>query len=162
MTIANMSDPGTLNGATVHGSDGAKLGKVDAVYYDNDTEQPEWVAVKSGLFGSHVSLVPLQRGEWDGEVLTVPFDKTALEASPHHDPDTELSPSDEDELYTHYGMSSRHTTVDDDRRDRSGERGVEGRDRHGGVQVVGRDGVDDVDARIAYQCVVVAVHRDAG
>ena len=66
MTIANISDPSAMNGAQVHGSDGDKLGKVDAVYYDNDTEQPEWVAMKSGLFGGHVSLVPLGQGNWDG------------------------------------------------------------------------------------------------
>ena len=31
--------------------------KVDAIYFDNDTNTPEWAAVKSGLFGSHVTLV---------------------------------------------------------------------------------------------------------
>lgn len=148
MTIANMSDPGTLYGATVHGSDGAKLGKVDAIYFDNDSNKPEWAAVKSGLFGNHVSLVPLQQGDWDGSTLTVPFDKNALQGAPHHDPDTELSPTDEDDLYRHYGMTStggtptgnqdgdrtgfpKHSTADGDRRDRSGDTEIQGRDTSG-------------------------------
>ena len=63
MTIANMSDPNTMTGAPVRGSDGEKLGKVDAIYFDNDTDKPEWAAVKSGLFGSHVSLVPLAQAQ---------------------------------------------------------------------------------------------------
>ena len=113
MTIANMSDPNTMTGATVHGSDGVKLGKVDAIYFDNDTEKPEWAAVKSGLFGSHVSLVPLAQGSWDGDTLTVPFGKDALQAAPHHDPDSSISPADEQELYRHYGMADSGTAVTD-------------------------------------------------
>lgn len=70
MTISDMTDPGTLNGAPVQCSDGEKLGKVDSVYYDNDTNKPEWAAVKSGIFGGHVSLVPLKQGNWDDNTLT--------------------------------------------------------------------------------------------
>jgi len=132
MTITNISDPNALTGAPVHGSDGAKLGKVEAVYLDNATEAPEWVAVKSGLFGSHVSIVPLSRGSWDGNALTVPFDKDAIQAAPHHDPDAALSPQDEDDLYRHYGLTgTQQPAASDGRRDRAGESGVEGRDTSG-------------------------------
>lgn len=104
MTIADMSDPATLTGAPVQGSGGEKLGKVHSVYYDNDTNKPEWVAVKSGLFGGHVSLVPLNQGNWDGNALTVPFGTEQLKNAPHHDPDVEISVRDEEELYRHYGV----------------------------------------------------------
>lgn len=141
MTLANMSNPDTMTGASVNGRDGSTLGKIDAIYYDNDTNRPEWAAVKSGLFGGHVSLVPLQNGSWDGSALTVPFDKEALKSAPHHDPDSELSATEEEELYNHYGMSSSgdaSTSPDDAqpasgdrRRDRTGEPGVQGRDSSG-------------------------------
>jgi len=132
MTITNISDPNALTGAPVHGSDGAKLGKVEAVYLDNDSNQPEWVSVKSGLFGSHVSIVPLSQASWDGNALTVPFDKDAIQAAPHHNPDVALSPADEDELYRHYGVTStQQSTASTGRRDRAGEAGVEGRDTSG-------------------------------
>jgi uncharacterized protein (TIGR02271 family) len=132
MTITNISDPNALTGAPVHGSDGAKLGKVEAVYLDNDTEAPEWVAVKSGLFGSHVSIVPLSRGSWDGNALTVPFDKDAIQAAPHHDPDVALSPADEEDLHRHYGITgTQQSTASEGRRDRAGESGVQGRDTSG-------------------------------
>jgi uncharacterized protein (TIGR02271 family) len=74
-------------------------------------------------------------------VLTVPFDKEALKSAPHHDPESELSATEEEELYDHYGMSSSGdapTSADDaqrasgdSRRDRTGEPGVQGRDASG-------------------------------
>jgi uncharacterized protein (TIGR02271 family) len=137
VTIANMTDPNTMTGAPVSGGDGEKLGKVDAIYFDNDTNTPEWAAVKSGLFGSHVTLVPLAQGTWNGDTLTVPFDKQALQTAPHHDPDASISPSDEEELYRHYGMSTDRTApsagspVSDERQDRVDEAGIEGRDTSG-------------------------------
>jgi hypothetical protein len=38
-------------------------------------------AVESGLFGGQVSLVPLAQASWDGDTLTVPFDKQVLKAA---------------------------------------------------------------------------------
>jgi uncharacterized protein (TIGR02271 family) len=135
MTIANVSNPSALTGAPVRGSDGEKLGKIDAIYLDNATDAPEWAAVKSGLFGSHVSLVPLAQADWDGETLTVPFDKQALTAAPHHDPDVAISAADEDALYRHYGLSAGLSpTADaqaDERRDLTGAPGVQGSDTSG-------------------------------
>jgi uncharacterized protein (TIGR02271 family) len=138
MTIPNMSDPNTMTGATVHGSDGEKLGKIDAIYFDNDTNKPEWAAVKSGLFGTHVSLVPLAQGTWNNGALTVPFGKDALKTAPHHDPATELSPADEDDLYRHYGLTGGQAapttgapTSNRGRTDHAGEPGIVGRDTSG-------------------------------
>jgi len=139
MTIANMSDPNTMTGAPVTGGDGEKLGKVEAIYFDNETDKPEWAAVKSGLFGGHVSLVPLVQGTWNGDTLTVPFSKDALKSAPHHDPDSAISPTDEQELYRHYGMSDSGTAVADSdvvtsdhgRQDRVDEPGIVGRDTSG-------------------------------
>lgn len=100
----NIQDPARLRGLTVTGRAGEKLGKVDGVYLDNDTQRPEWAAVRSGLFGSHVSLVPLATADLVGDELRVPFDKDALQSAPHHDPDRELSTQDEAELFDHYGV----------------------------------------------------------
>jgi uncharacterized protein (TIGR02271 family) len=134
MTISDITDPTAITGASVVGADGDKLGKVDAIYYDNETDKPEWAAVKSGLFGSHVTLVPLSRGNWDGDTLTVPFDKSALKTAPHHDPNAAISATDEDELYRHYGLGGGRTATDsvsDGRRDRIDEAGTVGRDTSG-------------------------------
>jgi uncharacterized protein (TIGR02271 family) len=156
MTITNISDPNALTGAPVHGSDGAKLGKVEAVYLDNDTNQPEWVSVKSGLFGSHVSIVPLSQANWDGDVLIVPFDKDAIEAAPHHDPDAALSPADEDDLYRHYGVTgTQQSTASDGRGDRGVDADIQGRDTSGPT-------TDDAMTRSEERLRVGTEQREAG
>ncbi|WP_432538145.1 PRC-barrel domain-containing protein, partial [Kineococcus auxinigenes] len=101
----------TLYGATVTGTDGDKIGKVDEVYLDNATNQPEWVSVKTGLFGSNVSLIPLSSATVSGDTITVPFEKSMVKDAPHHDPGHELSEADEDDLYRYYGISSSGGTV---------------------------------------------------
>ncbi|MDD7919105.1 PRC and DUF2382 domain-containing protein [Actinomycetospora callitridis] len=103
MTV-NLSDPREMYGAAVTGSDGEKLGKVDTVYLDNQTQRPEWAAVTTGLFGSHVSLVPLATAHYDNGHLQVPFSKDEVRNAPHHDPGQQLSVDDERQLFAHYGV----------------------------------------------------------
>jgi uncharacterized protein (TIGR02271 family) len=139
MTIANMPDPSTMIGAPVSSTDGESLGKINSIYLDNETNQPAWAAVKTGIFGGHVSLVPLGQGRWDGNALTVPFDKAALNDAPHHDPETAISPADEEDLYRHYGLGTAGPAHNeqvgsaggDSPRDRTGEPEIEGRDTSG-------------------------------
>jgi stress response protein YsnF len=100
----DIDDPRRLKKAAVIGGDGKKLGTVSAVYYDNDTDQPEWIAVRTGLFGLDVSLVPLAAAQLRGEELHVPFDKERLKTAPHHDPGLELTPQDEMDLFSHYDL----------------------------------------------------------
>ena len=112
MTTANMPDPNTMIGAPVSSTGGESLGKINSIYLDNETNQPAWAAVKTGIFGGHVSLVPLGQCMWDGNALTVPFDKGALNDAPHHDPDTSISRADEERLYRHYGLLGEQRDLD--------------------------------------------------
>ena len=68
-----ITNPDALIGSTVTGSDGDKLGKVEDIYYDNETGKPEWAAVKSGMFGGHVSLLPLVNATQHEDGLTAPI-----------------------------------------------------------------------------------------
>src|SRR5215213_953308 len=49
-------------GRTAVDRDGDKVGKIADVYLDDDTGQPEWLAVTTGMFGTGVSFVPLSLG----------------------------------------------------------------------------------------------------
>jgi hypothetical protein len=49
MPITKIQDADALHGASVRGSDGSTLGKIEAIYYDSRTRAPEWAAVKSGF-----------------------------------------------------------------------------------------------------------------
>jgi sporulation protein YlmC with PRC-barrel domain len=62
-------------GETVVDRDGDKLGKVEDIYLDRQTDQPEWVAVKTGMIGSKLSFVPLAGAERSGDEIRVPYEK---------------------------------------------------------------------------------------
>ncbi len=38
-------------GRTAVGVDGEKLGKIEEIYLDAETQRPEWALVNTGLFG---------------------------------------------------------------------------------------------------------------
>jgi hypothetical protein len=129
--LENVSDPGKLIGAGVTGNRETELGKVDAVYLDNETERPEWVAVLTGMFGSHVSLMPLNEAEYREGVLHLPYTRDQVGNAPHQDPDRELSHEDEQRLFGHYGLDHTAVTGQD----------APGRDPHdrGRIEHGGRD-----------------------
>ena len=93
--MAQNISPDALFGTTVYDKDGDKIGKVDEVYLDNESGEPEWISVKTGLFGGNVSLLPLAQASRSGDGIVVPFDKDLVKDAPHHDPGVQLSGSDE-------------------------------------------------------------------
>jgi uncharacterized protein (TIGR02271 family) len=106
MTTMTVDELMTLRGSDVYSNDGDKIGSLEQVYVDNYTGEPEWVAVKTGLFGTSVNLVPLEGARYgDGQSLQVAHSKTVVKDAPNVDPDGELSPQEEGELYRHYGLN---------------------------------------------------------
>jgi uncharacterized protein (TIGR02271 family) len=95
-------------GSTAVGPDG-KLGTVGEVFLDDETGRPEWATVRTGLFGTKESFVPLAAAEISGRDLRVPYAKDKVKGAPHIDSDGHLSPADEDELYRYYGLGSDTT-----------------------------------------------------
>jgi uncharacterized protein (TIGR02271 family) len=93
-----------LRGQDLTSQDGDKLGTIEEIYLDTDTNQPEWALVTTGLFGTKQSFVPISSARSEGDSLTVPFDKATVKDAPKVDPDGELSQSEEQELYRHYGL----------------------------------------------------------
>ena len=131
----SISDPQKLVGRTVVGPDGENIGKVEELYLDTDSQQPEWVSVTTGFFGSHRSLVPLTEASEEGSDLRIPYGKEQVKAAPHYDPARELSQEEEADLFRHYGMGGMgkgsQTAETDDRRFPSDEHGIQGRDVSG-------------------------------
>ena len=102
-------DPSTLSGATVRSASGDKIGTVAQVYVDDRTSQPEWVTVRTGLFGTKESFVPLAASRFDGAELVVDASKKQVSEAPTIDDDGHLSEQDEAEIYRHYGIGDRLT-----------------------------------------------------
>jgi uncharacterized protein (TIGR02271 family) len=93
-------------GANAIGSDGDKIGKVETIYLDDQTGEPEFALVNTGMFGMRSSFVPLRSAELTGDGdLRVPHSKDEVKDAPNLDADDHLEPSQEDELYRYYGMT---------------------------------------------------------
>ena len=85
-------------------NDGDKIGKIDDIYLDRETDEPEWAVVTTGLFGTKRTFVPLQQATPDADGIRVPFEKATVKDAPNIDPDGELSRDEEQTLYRHYGL----------------------------------------------------------
>ena len=101
----------TLQGRTMHGSDGQKLGKIDTLYADREDGEPTFATIHTGAFGTKTSFVPLDEATMTGDDVTVPYDKDLVHAAPKIDPDAELEPAEEDRLYQHYGVRGHGTAT---------------------------------------------------
>jgi len=112
-----------IRGTTVYGADGEKIGKVGEVYLDDQTNQPEWATVNTGLFGGNESFVPLSDASITSDRLSLPYDKETVKDAPSIANDGHLTPDQERQLYAHYGLSydgysnGRGTGDDDSTRD---------------------------------------------
>lgn len=98
-----------LTGRDVYGSDDGKIGTAVQVYADDETGNPEWVSVRTGLFGTKVSFVPLADASVSGDQITVPYDKAFVKGAPNLDEDGHLSQDQERELYAYYNRSDYDT-----------------------------------------------------
>jgi uncharacterized protein (TIGR02271 family) len=91
-------------GRTMVDPAGDKLGTIDAIYLDDETGQPEWATVTSGLFSAKTAFVPLAQAQATGDSVQVPYDKAQVKAAPSMAADGSLSQDEEAELYRHYGL----------------------------------------------------------
>ncbi len=93
------------SGGEVVGQDGSKIGKVGQVYLDDQTDKPEWVTVKTGMFGGAESFVPLAQASVQGNDVRVPYDKDKVKDAPRvSDSEGHISEAEEAELYRYYGL----------------------------------------------------------
>jgi len=109
-------------GADVYDADGTKIGTASEVFLDDQSGDPEWVTVKTGLLGTKETFVPIRDAELTGDGLRVPVTKAQVKDAPKIDTDGHLSPQEEEELYRYYGVGGtgqqgnvRSTTTDTSR-----------------------------------------------
>ncbi|MBA8793478.1 hypothetical protein FHX74_001083 [Friedmanniella endophytica] len=85
---------------------GAKIGSLEAVYFDTSTELPAFATVKVGLLnGSRLIFVPLDGATVSPKAVKVSIDKKVAKDAPAIDTDGELPASLEPAIYQHYGMT---------------------------------------------------------
>ena len=115
-----MIDSTSINGmfdANVFDVDGDKIGTVKQVFVDQDDQQPLFVSVATGLFGTSESFVPLRDASFDGDSLRVAYDKATVKDAPRIDADGALSDGEHDRLWDYYhgktGNEHDRTAADD-------------------------------------------------
>jgi uncharacterized protein YrrD len=106
--MAEDQDQARWNVAEWHGKmlvdrNGEKIGKLQDVYVDVETDEPQFGTVKEGFIGRHLTFVPLGGIRIGPDDLQVVVTKNQVESAPniemHGD---ELSQADESVLYHHF------------------------------------------------------------
>ena len=113
MTTANAYD---WQGLTLLDRNNDKIGKIDELYVDDQSDKPEWALVNTGLFGSKSSFVPLAGASPNGSEVVADVEKQQVKDAPTIEPDGQLSEQQEAELFRHYGIdytSEGSTTATD-------------------------------------------------
>ena len=103
--MTEISDPAELQGKKLVDPSGGEIGDVQEVYLDRETDRPQFVLVKTGLFGRSSTVVPLTGASLEGPRIWADVDKDQVSDAPQVDPEAELSPEQEAAIYRHYGIS---------------------------------------------------------
>jgi len=104
--MAYHQDIGEWHGKTLVDRDGERIGKLEDVYVDVETNEPMFGTVKEGLIGRHLTFVPLAGITIGPDNLQVTISKELVKSAP----DTELHgdercPAEESTLYRHYQLN---------------------------------------------------------
>jgi uncharacterized protein (TIGR02271 family) len=102
--MLDTTNPQALEGRDLLDTSGQRIGKVDEIYLDEQTGQPEFAVVTTGMFGTGSHFVPLHDASQDGDDLVVPYSKDRVKDAPTVPADGHLNQDEERTLYGHYGL----------------------------------------------------------
>jgi uncharacterized protein (TIGR02271 family) len=146
-------------GRTAVDADGNKLGKIEEIYLDAETDRPEWALIHTGMFGGKASFMPLKDAKDDGNNVVAPYSKQQVKEAPQMEADGELSQKDEAALYSHYGIaygeSRSDTGLPEGRQD-------SGRDEESVGRDVSGPETDDAMTRSEEELSVGTTKRESG
>ena len=127
-----------MEGRTAVDTNGTKLGKIGQVYVDDQSGQPLWVTISTGMFGTKESFAPLHGSQADGDNLRLAVTKDMVKDAPGIETDGRIEGDENEALYTYYegylGSSTQgqgQEYAGDSRADMSGRDDVQGRDTSG-------------------------------
>jgi uncharacterized protein (TIGR02271 family) len=120
-------------GRTVIDRNGDKIGKIEDLYVDQQTDRPEWALVNTGLFGTKSSFVPIAGASPRGEDVLVQVEAQQVKDAPKMDKDQELTEQQETALFRHYGIdyTERGSVTATETGQATAGRGAVGRDTSG-------------------------------
>jgi uncharacterized protein YrrD len=96
---------------------GDKIGKLEDVYVDVETDEPIFGTVKEGLIGRHLTFVPLGGITIGPDDLQLPVSSEQVRGAPDLAvAGDELSQRDESDLYHHYQLNYTPPATESGRR----------------------------------------------
>lgn len=105
------------HGKTLVDVDGEKIGNLEDVYVDVETDLPQFATVKEGLIGRHLTFVPLGGINVGPDDLRVTVTKRQVQDAPNIEQHgEELSQADESALYHHYELNYTPPNIESGRR----------------------------------------------
>jgi PRC-barrel domain len=102
IAMATPQDPQQFIHRPAVDAEGNRIGKISKVYHDDQTGQPQWVLVETGLFGTRQSFAPVHGSRFDGELVVLAVAKDQVKDAPNIDPDAQISESEQDSLRQYY------------------------------------------------------------
>lgn len=103
-------------GKDVYLKDGEKLGKLEEVYYDAETDESLFLSVKAGRFSNKHLLVSLRGVAVSPDHLAMAWSKDDLDGAPTTKPGEGLDPDGEERAFRHYGMDYQRPSTSSGRR----------------------------------------------
>jgi hypothetical protein len=94
---------------------GDRIGRLEDVYYDVETEEPQFGTVKEGLLARHLTFVPLGGATIGPDNLQVSVSRDQVKSAPNIDL-SGSSPIDESSLYHHYQLNYSPLATESGRR----------------------------------------------
>jgi hypothetical protein len=100
-------------GRTVLDRKHEKIGKLGDLYLDEATDRAAYAGVRTGLFGRHESIVPLDGIVEQNGDLVVPYDAELVRDAPAIDPDAALDEAEQERLAGHYSTPTASAERDE-------------------------------------------------
>src|SRR5215211_6390450 len=103
-TQRDFEDFGAWTGRDVLAPDGERLGAVEMIFLDEETDRPEWVLVRLDDDGDGPAFVPLAGATVEERSIRVEHDRAKVASAPTIGVDETLTVDEERRLYDHYGL----------------------------------------------------------
>jgi hypothetical protein len=103
--MPTLQDVEGWKGRTVVDPGGDKVGTLEEFYLDRQSGDPTWAAIRTGLFGTHTSLAPLDGAALAGNDVQLGYSKSAVKDAPRPEVEGELTRDEERRLFDHYGSA---------------------------------------------------------
>ena len=94
-------------GKEVRDQAGEKVGTLEEVYYDSETDDAMFLLLKSGFFGRHLTFVPVAATQPGRTYLQIDASGETIKQAPTIESGTDLEVEDEERIYRYYESEYR-------------------------------------------------------